>query len=52
MLRILRSIIQELNSAEDLSEALSIMVERIREVIEADSCSIFLTDLEYNTHVL
>src|SRR5579871_4840351 len=52
MLKILTRIIQEVSAAPDLSEALRIVVERIKEAVGTDACSIFLTDAERGEHVL
>ncbi len=52
MLNTLRSIIQEVNSARDLDQALSIIVSRIRDAMGVDVCSIFLTDEHQQQHVL
>ena len=52
MLNTLRSIIQEVNSARDLDQALSIIVDRIREAMGVDVCSIYLTDETQKEHVL
>ncbi|MBI3560282.1 MAG: phosphoenolpyruvate--protein phosphotransferase [Gammaproteobacteria bacterium] len=52
MLNTLRSIIQDVNSARDLDQALSIIVQRIREAMGVDVCSIYLTDEKQQQHVL
>ncbi|MFN3234242.1 MAG: phosphoenolpyruvate--protein phosphotransferase [Gammaproteobacteria bacterium] len=40
----LRRIIQEFNSANDIDEALLIMVQRIREALDTNACSVYLID--------
>lgn len=52
MLSTLHRIVQEVNSASDLTEALSIIVRRVREAINTDVCSVYLTDFEQRRHVL
>ena len=52
MLDTLHRIVQEVNSASDLSEALEIIVQRVREAISTDVCSVYLTDFEQRKHVL
>ncbi len=52
MLDILRRIIQEVNSANDLQHALDIIVERVRVNVGVDVASVYLTDPENNQHVL
>ncbi len=44
MLDILRRIIQEVNRASDLDAVLNIIVERVREAMETEVCSIYLKD--------
>ena len=44
MLESLRSIVQEVNSADDLQSALDIIVRRVRESIDTDVCSVYLYD--------
>lgn len=44
MLDILRSIIQEVNRASDLDSVLDIIVERVRNAMETEVCSIYLKD--------
>ncbi len=45
-------IIQEISSAENLSAALDVLVERVAEFTHADGCSIFLIDKEHGEFVL
>ena len=52
MLKTLRSIIQEVSSAKDLSVALDILVEQVREITHAEACSVFLIDKEHGEYVL
>jgi phosphotransferase system enzyme I (PtsP) len=52
MLETLRRIIHEVNSASNLGDALKIIVERARDAIKADVCSVYLTDFDARTHVL
>lgn len=52
MLTILRQIIQEVSSAEDFSEALTIMVKRIANALATQACSIFLLDRHHGEYVL
>ena len=52
MLSMLRSIVQEVNSAADLSEALCIIVDRVQETMLTDVCSVYLLDTELNRYVL
>jgi phosphotransferase system enzyme I (PtsP) len=52
MLKTLRYIIHEVSSAKDLNAALNILVTRIKEMTNADACSIFLVDKEQGEHVL
>ncbi len=52
MLNMLRSIVQEVNSAVDLDEALSIIVTRVQEVMETQVCSVYLLDGTSNRYVL
>lgn len=43
MLQTLRRIIQEVNDARDLQQALRIIVQKVQEVVTVDACSIYLT---------
>ena len=52
MLETLHRIIQEVNNANDLVDALNIIVTRLKTQIGADVCSIYLTDSEQREHVL
>ncbi|BFM09127.1 phosphoenolpyruvate--protein phosphotransferase [Halioxenophilus aromaticivorans] len=44
MLNSLRSLVQEVNSARDLQAALDIIVERVKQIMQTEVCSIYLRD--------
>lgn len=52
MLNFLRRIVQEVNSAPSLTQALAIIVERVCETIHVESCSIYLWDPEQKHYLL
>lgn len=52
MLKILRRIIQEVASAQDFTDALNIMVDRVAKSLGSDACSIFLLDRLRGEYVL
>lgn len=52
MLEILHRIVQEVNAAPDLGEALKVIVHRVKQAIKADVCSVYLTDFDRREHVL
>lgn len=52
MLNTLRRIIQEVNAARNLDQALNIIVEQVRDAMHADVCSVYLTDEGLQQHVL
>ncbi len=52
MLDILRRIVQEVNLANDLEQALNIIVQRVKSAIAVDVCSIFLLNEEDKEYVL
>ncbi len=52
MLDSLRRIVQEVNAAHDLDEALSLIVERVKSAMQADVCSVYMTDYARGEHVL
>ncbi len=52
MLQSLRRIVQEVDNAPDLEQALAIIVQRVREVVNADACSVYLNDFENRRHIL
>ena len=52
MLEVLRSIVQEVNSAEGLSEALEIIVRRVRDAMGTQVCSVYMRDPDSDRYVL
>jgi phosphotransferase system enzyme I (PtsP) len=44
MLEMLRAIVQEVNTAEDLNQALEIIVRRVRDAIGTEVCSVYMRD--------
>jgi phosphotransferase system enzyme I (PtsP) len=52
MLKTLRRIVQEVNTARDLPEALHIVVHGVNQAMGTEACSIFLTDEEHGENVL
>ncbi|QQD25207.1 phosphoenolpyruvate--protein phosphotransferase [Venatoribacter cucullus] len=52
MLDILRRIVQEVSSATDLSDALNVVVARIREAMHTEVCSVYLFDADSKRYVL
>jgi phosphotransferase system enzyme I (PtsP) len=52
MLDILRRIVQEVNLANDLEQALNIIVKRVKSVIAVDVCSIFVLNEQDKEYVL
>lgn len=52
MLDSLRRIVQEVNNAPDLEQALTIIVRRVKQTVGADVCSVYLNDFENRRHVL
>jgi phosphotransferase system, enzyme I, PtsP len=52
MLGELRGIVQEVNAAEKLQQALDIIVRRVRKALNTQVCSIYLLDKDINSHVL
>lgn len=52
MLNTLRRIIQAVNAAPNLDQALSIIVKEVREAMKADVCSVYLSDDVLQQHVL
>ena len=52
MLDILRRIVQEVSSATDLSDALKVVVARIRAAMNTEVCSVYLFDPESKRYVL
>lgn len=52
MLETLRRITQEVNVAQDLEHALNIIVQRVKQFMQVDVCSVFLLDNTDNRYVL
>lgn len=52
MLKTLRRIVQEVSAAEDLPQALDIVVRGVNEALGTEACSIFLISPERGEHVL
>jgi phosphotransferase system enzyme I (PtsP) len=52
MLDTLRRIVQDVNNARDLDHALQLIVNRVREAMGVDLCSVYLTDRVRQEHVL
>lgn len=52
MLEVLHRIVQEVNAARDLQQALTIIVRRVKQAMAVDVCSVYLTDLKRQQHVL
>ena len=46
MLDMLRNIVQEVNTAEDLTAALEIIVRRVRDAMGTEVCSVYMCDVE------
>ena len=52
MLDILRRIVQEVSSVTELSEALKVVVARIREAMQTEVCSVYLYEPDEKRYVL
>jgi len=52
MLSTLRRIVQEVSASRNLSEALNILVERVRQAIRTEACAVYLLDAERKNYVL
>ena len=52
MLSILRSLVQEVNSARDLQEALDVIVSRVQKAMDTEVCSVYLLDPATNRYIL
>ncbi|MCU7924245.1 MAG: phosphoenolpyruvate--protein phosphotransferase [Candidatus Thiodiazotropha sp. (ex Dulcina madagascariensis)] len=52
MLDTLHRIVKEVNAASDLERALGIIVTQVKRAVDADVCSVYLTDFERRDHVL
>lgn len=51
MLDVLRRVIQEVNTARDLDTALNIIVERVKEAMGTQVCTVYLLDEEHGRYV-
>ena len=52
MLEALRRIVQEVNAATSLEQALNLIVTRVKQVMETQVCSIYLSDIPAQENVL
>jgi phosphotransferase system enzyme I (PtsP) len=52
MLKTLRRIVQSVNSAQDLPEALDIVVRQVNKAMNTEACSVFLHDTEHAENIL
>lgn len=52
MLRTLRRIVQEVNAAQSLNEALDVLVLRIKDAIKTQAASIYLIDIKNSEYVM
>lgn len=52
MLSTLRSIVQEVNGARDLQDALEIIVSRVQRAMNTEVCSVYLLDPDTNRYIL
>ncbi|MBA2710664.1 MAG: phosphoenolpyruvate--protein phosphotransferase [Tatlockia sp.] len=52
MLKILKRIVQDVTTASHLTEALTILVQRVRKAIDAEAVSVFLIDNKHAEYVL
>ncbi|WP_131777673.1 phosphoenolpyruvate--protein phosphotransferase [Legionella fairfieldensis] len=52
MLKILKRIVQDVTTASHLTEALTILVQRVRKAVDADAVSVFLIDNKHAEYVL
>lgn len=52
MLEVLLRIVHEVNTARDLTQALTIIVQRVKQAMAVDVCSVYLTDPDGDQHVL
>ncbi|MFY9178539.1 MAG: phosphoenolpyruvate--protein phosphotransferase [Venatoribacter sp.] len=52
MLDVLRRIVQEVSAATDLNDALRLLVERIKDAMQTEVCSVYLHDADVNRYVL
>ena len=51
MLEMLRNIVQEVNAAEELEQALAIIVERVRDAMGTEVCSVYLRESDSDRYV-
>jgi phosphotransferase system enzyme I (PtsP) len=52
MLKILKRIVQDVTTANQLTEALTILVQRVRKAVNADAVSVYLIDNKHAEYVL
>ncbi|WP_091815459.1 phosphoenolpyruvate--protein phosphotransferase [Marinobacter mobilis] len=52
MLNVLRNLVQDVNSAQDLKEALEIIVSRVQSAMDTEVCSVYLLDPDSNRYIL
>lgn len=52
MLNTLRTIVQEVSAASDLRMALDIIVQRVRQAMATEVCSVYLYDAEQSVYTL
>ncbi len=52
MLETLRRIIEEVNCAPNLEQALTLIVRRVKQAMEVELCSVYLADYTHHQHVL
>ncbi len=52
MLDVLRRIVEEVNNAPNLDQALTAIVHRVKQAMSADVCSVYLSDENLKQHVL
>jgi phosphotransferase system, enzyme I, PtsP len=52
MLKILKRIVQDVTTASHLTEALTILVQRVRKAVDADAVSVYLIDNKHAEYVL
>ena len=52
MLKILKRIVQDVTTAQHLTEALAILVQRVREAVSAEAVSVYLIDNKHAEYVL
>ncbi len=52
MLETLHRIVHKVNTAPNLRKALDLIVRKVKQAIDTDVCSVYLTDFETREHVL